>query len=680
MPSVYRVYFPSRVLQEQSSHSHVSQRNDYGYGANSQNTAEVVRRSRATQAEMQALMTTSREVREDSAEHQRRRLDFAQRMTHVRTSNTDGLSSLERNSSGGEVSVRNATGNSRSSFISALPSLNRNEQTRLNIRETTIPIQNFSAASISPSSSVNVNIPIEIESRQPMASPSRSVGTSSLLAEIQSVDSMLENWRGGIENGARSYAVTQGRNVNDADRLTNNTRLYAWSDSNTDVVDANNANANQTAQNNPPLRVREIRVDHYPVASTTSNGRSLSTNNNSSANNVRPISSNPYYRYISYYDYAQYLSAVVEKIYQEAGRVFEPTLREEWKQIEQTEINVAKFHAFLKKLHAGGNEGEEGKVDLSDVVEVLETIKDDSELRKLMFGYAAGELSDCHDRRLSAFNDMQAAAKISRLKNSSNPADERALLSMSLGLLRQERLKQFITQQLKQQGRSDTEALELEMRLHQKLGDVLGLPFPMKMQNQLFAEIVFANFLNDEFINQVIDTVLIEAERDQSTLVDDLLIYRNQLSTGDDSTWLAYLKQKYGNTPEIEAIRTPLMQQFEAIGDRLTAAQNGPTPDQVNLESEKKRIVERLDSRKRELERAQARSQSNPLNDMYRRTVLVMQREVDQLKENLAEINKQLQLSEPYTQKQYDEDVMEIGKEKEAAEYNFYKAITLSLL
>lgn len=350
---------------------------------------------------------------------------------------------------------------------------------------------------------------------------------------------------------------------------------------------------------------------------------------------------------------------LVRNIYQNAGQRFN---QEKWGILEQqNHAHIDDFQKFIQEVY------QNGRATPAEIVKVLDAIVDDRELCKQLFAYASGELENCHDRRLLAFNDIQALAEVSRLKRSNLPNSAQALVKICLGSLRQARLKEFISQKLTQQGRSGGEALELEMALRKKLGEMLDLPFPVhNMVNESYAEIVFSEFLTEEGLAEAVSFVL-DAENDPSVVVEDLLNYIDPYGNQEEPTLLSYLKNKYERTDEMDSIREPFENQLEVMGNRLEASQNGTNLNQTALEQEKKAIEEQLAQNVRSAAGSQIR-------------VLRLKAETDQLQAKLVELNTKLQSIVPYTLDQYNADFKRINEEKEESERSFYKAIILSLL
>lgn len=242
------------------------------------------------------------------------------------------------------------------------------------------------------------------------------------------------------------------------------------------------------------------------------------------------------------------------------------------------------------------------------------------------------------------------------------------------------RLREFISQKLAQQGRNSAEALELEMILRKKLGGVLDLPFPVnEMENQAYAESVFYDFLTEESLSEAINVVL-EAEDNSSTLAEDLLNQPDWLTGGEESIWLSYLKSKYEETETMNSVTQPFMQEYAYIEERREASQADTTQIRAELTNQKMALEREINLRQNDLDRARRRVQTNPQNDAYHRALMFVDREIHLKKEKLVEIDTQLQLLMPYDDAQYNSDLQRINEEMQAAKYNFYKAITLSLL
>lgn len=83
--------------------------------------------------------------------------------------------------------------------------------------------------------------------------------------------------------------------------------------------------------------------------------------------------------------------------------------QEQWQTLAQ-DNHAEDFQKFIQDIY------QRGKATPTDIVKVLDAITHDSKLRQFLFSYTAGELENCHDRRLLALNDIQALAEISRLK------------------------------------------------------------------------------------------------------------------------------------------------------------------------------------------------------------------------------------------------------------------------
>ena len=362
---------------------------------------------------------------------------------------------------------------------------------------------------------------------------------------------------------------------------------------------------------------------------------------------------------ISSNSYPRNFKDLVRNIYQSAGQRFN---QEQWESLErQNNDHVDDFQKFIQEVY------QNGRATPAEIVNVLDAVVDDQELRNQLFAYASGELENCHDRRLLAFNDIQALAEVSRLKKSDLPNSAQALVKICLGSLRQSRLKEFISQKLAQQGRSGNEALELEMALRKKLGEMLELPFPVhNMVYESFADTVFPEFLTEEGLAEAVSFVL-NAENDPSVVVEDLLNYIDPYGNQEDPTLLSYLKNKYEKTDEMSSLREPFYNDLEIMGDRLTASQAGTSLDRTALEQEKA-ITER------QLAQNALSAAGSPIR------ALRLKGETDQLQAKLVEINTKLQSIAPYTEDQYNADIKRINEEKEESERGFYKAIILSLL
>ena len=364
---------------------------------------------------------------------------------------------------------------------------------------------------------------------------------------------------------------------------------------------------------------------------------------------------------------------LVREIYQAARQAFNLSRQEQWQTFEQNN-HAEDFQKFIQELHHGG------KATPTDIAKVLEAVTHDSELRQFLFSYTAGELENCHDRRLLALNDIQTLAEISRLKKTHTHQNEQALAKITVGLLRQMRLREFISEKLTQHGRNSAEALEFEMLLRKKLGGVLDLPFPVnEMENQSYAEISFYDFLTEESLSEAVNVVL-EAENNSSTLAEDLLNQPDLLTGGEESIWLSYLKSKYEESETMNSITQLFMQEYASIEERREASQADTTQIRAELTNEKVAIEREITLRQNDLEQAQRRYQMNPQNDTYHRALMFVHREIHLKNEKLAEIKTKLQLIMPYDDAQYDADLKRINEEMQAAKHNFYKAITLSLL
>lgn len=364
---------------------------------------------------------------------------------------------------------------------------------------------------------------------------------------------------------------------------------------------------------------------------------------------------------------------LVKNIYQAARQIFNSSRQEQWQTFAQ-DSHAENFQQFIQELYQNGS------VAPTDIVKVLDAIANDSELRQFLFSYTAGELANCHDRRLLAWNDIQALAEISRLKKNQTPQNEQALIKITVGLLRQMRLREFISQKLRQQGRNDAEALELEMILRKKLGNILDLPFPVnEMVNEHYAEAVFYDFLTEESLSEAINAVL-EAEDNPSTLAEDLLNLPDLLTGREESIWLSYLKSKYEETETMSSVIQPFMQEYAYIEERREASQTDTTQSRAELANEKIAIEREINLRQGDLDRVSQRYQINPQNDAYHRAFISVDKEVRVKKEKLAEINAKLASLTPYDDAQYDADLHRINEEMQAAKHHFYKAITLSLL
>lgn len=367
------------------------------------------------------------------------------------------------------------------------------------------------------------------------------------------------------------------------------------------------------------------------------------------------------------------LANLVREIYQAARQTLSHSKQEQWQTLAQ-DNHAEDFQKFIQDIY------QRGKATPTDIVKVLDAITHDSKLRQFLFSYTAGELENCHDRRLLALNDIQALAEISRLKKTHTPQNEQALAKITVGLLRQMRLREFISQKLAQQGRNSAEALELEMILRKKLGGVLDLPFPVnEMENQAYAESVFYDFLTEESLSEAINVVL-EAEDNSSTLAEDLLNQPDWLTGGEESIWLSYLKSKYEETETMNSVTQPFMQEYAYIKERREASQADTTQIRAELTNQKMALEREINLRQNDLDRARRRVQTNPQNDAYHRALMFVDREIHLKKEKLVEIDTQLQLLMPYDDAQYNSDLQRINEEMQAAKYNFYKAITLSLL
>lgn len=199
------------------------------------------------------------------------------------------------------------------------------------------------------------------------------------------------------------------------------------------------------------------------------------------------------------------------------------------------------------------------------------------------------------------------------------------------------------------------------------------------MENQAYAESVFYDFLTEESLSEAINVVL-EAEDNSSTLAEDLLNQPDWLTGGEESIWLSYLKSKYEETETMNSVTQPFMQEYAYIKERREASQADTTQIRAELTNQKMALEREINLRQNDLDRARRRVQTNPQNDAYHRALMFVDREIHLKKEKLVEIDTQLQLLMPYDDAQYNSDLQRINEEMQAAKYNFYKAITLSLL